>query len=158
MLGCYFANTRSFARPLGLPAASKRMLTRAVTVTDVTLCVTLQRRNAMIHPLIQMRFKGAIWYQGEANDGEYDSYCCRFPALIADWRKKMGRCATSKPFSCRGSARGHCWVASWLRPPIHPPQPLCSCEGRGHCWVASSSHPPPCSFEGNRQRHLDAAA
>ena len=27
---------------------------------------------------------------GEANDGEYASYCCRFPAMIADWRVKMG--------------------------------------------------------------------
>ena len=46
--------------------------------------------NGMIHPLINMRFKGAAWYQGEANDGQYASYCCRFPAMIADWRQKMG--------------------------------------------------------------------
>ena len=26
--------------------------------------------NAMIHPLLNMTIKGAIWYQGEANAGE----------------------------------------------------------------------------------------
>jgi len=36
-----------------------------------------------------MRFLGAIWYQGEANSGDPDSYACRFPAMIYDWRKKM---------------------------------------------------------------------
>ena len=46
----------------------------------------MQLWYAMIHPLINMRFKGAAWYQGEANDGQYASYCCRFPAMIADWR------------------------------------------------------------------------
>jgi hypothetical protein len=49
----------------------------------------MQLWYAMIYPLINMRFKGAIWYQGEANDGDPTGYCCRFPAMIADWRKKM---------------------------------------------------------------------
>ena len=43
----------------------------------------------MIYPLIKMRFTGAVWYQGEANAGNPDSYACRFPAMITDWRKKM---------------------------------------------------------------------
>eukprot|EP00050_Salpingoeca_kvevrii_P022110 m.121236 g.121236 ORF g.121236 m.121236 type:complete len:810 (+) comp9600_c0_seq5:87-2516(+) len=46
--------------------------------------------NAMIYPLLNMRFAGATWYQGEANAGDPPSYACRFPAMIADWRKKMG--------------------------------------------------------------------
>ncbi|XP_036393345.1 sialate O-acetylesterase-like isoform X3 [Megalops cyprinoides] len=43
--------------------------------------------NAMIHPLLNMTIKGAIWYQGEANT-EYhqDKYICAFPAMIDDWR------------------------------------------------------------------------
>jgi len=45
--------------------------------------------NAMIHPFIKMRFLGATWYQGEANAGNPTSYACRFPAMIADWRKKF---------------------------------------------------------------------
>jgi sialate O-acetylesterase len=45
--------------------------------------------NAMIHPLLNMRFVGTLWYQGEANAGDPASYACRFPAMIADWRKKF---------------------------------------------------------------------
>jgi len=45
--------------------------------------------NAMIYPFLNMRFTGATWYQGEANAGNPTSYACRFPAMIADWRKKF---------------------------------------------------------------------
>jgi sialate O-acetylesterase len=45
--------------------------------------------NAMIHPLLPMRFLAALWYQGEANAGDPPSYSCRFPAMIADWRRKF---------------------------------------------------------------------
>ncbi|KAJ6658674.1 hypothetical protein lerEdw1_019834 [Lerista edwardsae] len=44
--------------------------------------------NAMIHPLLNMTFRGAIWYQGETNtEMNTDLYNCTFPALIEDWRK-----------------------------------------------------------------------
>jgi sialate O-acetylesterase len=43
----------------------------------------------MIHPLLPMRFSGAIWYQGEANSDDAVSYACRFPAMITDWRQKF---------------------------------------------------------------------
>lgn len=36
--------------------------------------------NAMIHPLLPMRFLAALWYQGEANAGDPSGYACRFPA------------------------------------------------------------------------------
>ncbi|XP_056139956.1 sialate O-acetylesterase [Lampris incognitus] len=43
--------------------------------------------NAMIHPLVNMTLKGAIWYQGEQNaDYHQDKYACSFPAMIDDWR------------------------------------------------------------------------
>ncbi|XP_066462771.1 sialate O-acetylesterase-like [Eleutherodactylus coqui] len=46
--------------------------------------------NAMIHPLLNMTIKGAIWYQGEANaDLNTDLYNCTFPALIQDWRRSF---------------------------------------------------------------------
>lgn len=45
--------------------------------------------NAMIHPLIPMRFAAALWYQGEANSQNPTSYACRFPAMITDWRVKF---------------------------------------------------------------------
>lgn len=43
--------------------------------------------NAMIHPLLNMTIKGAIWYQGEANSMYHqEKYNCSFPAMIDDWR------------------------------------------------------------------------
>merc|ERR1719270_2395870 len=46
--------------------------------------------NAMIHPLISISIKGALWYQGEANSflsSNRDKYQCTFPAMINEWRK-----------------------------------------------------------------------
>ena len=49
--------------------------------------------NGMLHPFVRTTIKGAIWYQGEANEwnvGNYEQktgYACRFPAMIASWRK-----------------------------------------------------------------------
>ena len=43
--------------------------------------------NGMISPLIKFPIKGAIWYQGESNGGEGDSYFQKKRALIDGWRK-----------------------------------------------------------------------
>jgi sialate O-acetylesterase len=40
----------------------------------------------MIHPLVNFRIKGALWYQGESNGGEGDSYFFKKRALIGSWR------------------------------------------------------------------------
>lgn len=42
--------------------------------------------NAMIHPLLNARIKGVIWYQGESNAGRPEEYRSLFPAMISDWR------------------------------------------------------------------------
>ena len=42
--------------------------------------------NAMIHPLLQYRIKGVIWYQGESNAERPAEYAEMFPVLIQDWR------------------------------------------------------------------------
>jgi len=44
--------------------------------------------NGMIHPLIKFPIKGAIWYQGENNAGNYIKYRTLFPAMISDWRSR----------------------------------------------------------------------
>ena len=44
--------------------------------------------NAMIHPLIPFKIKGAIWYQGESNVGRAAQYQRLFPAMITDWRER----------------------------------------------------------------------
>jgi len=47
--------------------------------------------NAMIVPYVTgpFTFRGAVWYQGEANVGAADYYTCAFPAMISDWRAKF---------------------------------------------------------------------
>jgi sialate O-acetylesterase len=47
--------------------------------------------NAMIHPVVRAPIKGALWYQGESNGGEGDSYFDKMRALIGGWRKQWGQ-------------------------------------------------------------------
>ena len=42
--------------------------------------------NGMIHPLVPFAIRGAIWYQGESNNGEGMLYFEKMKALIAGWR------------------------------------------------------------------------
>ncbi len=46
--------------------------------------------NGMISPLIPFAIKGAIWYQGEANDHRAFQYRKAFPLMITDWRRRWG--------------------------------------------------------------------
>ncbi len=43
--------------------------------------------NAMIHPIIKFDIAGAIWYQGESNRPNANSYYKIFPLMIDSWRK-----------------------------------------------------------------------
>ncbi len=47
--------------------------------------------NGMIAPLVPYAIKGAIWYQGESNNGDSLGYRKLFPGLIADWRAHWGQ-------------------------------------------------------------------
>ncbi len=47
--------------------------------------------NAMIHPFVQLPIKGALWYQGESNGGEGESYYNKMRALIGGWRKQWAQ-------------------------------------------------------------------
>ncbi len=42
--------------------------------------------NGMIHPLVPYGIRGAIWYQGESNNGEGMLYFEKMKALIQGWR------------------------------------------------------------------------
>jgi sialate O-acetylesterase len=42
--------------------------------------------NGMIHPLVPFAVRGAIWYQGESNNGEGMLYHEKMKALISGWR------------------------------------------------------------------------
>ena len=46
--------------------------------------------NGMIHPLVPFALRGAIRYQGEANESEGMRYAARMQALIAGWRSLWG--------------------------------------------------------------------
>jgi len=43
--------------------------------------------NAMVAPLVPYAIKGAIWYQGESNNGEGMLYYEKMRALIGSWRR-----------------------------------------------------------------------
>jgi sialate O-acetylesterase len=42
--------------------------------------------KGMIHPLVPYGIRGAIWYQGESNGGEGETYTHKMDALITGWR------------------------------------------------------------------------
>ena len=46
--------------------------------------------NGMIAPLLPYPICGAIWYQGESNNGRQKEYQMLFPAMIGNWRKVWG--------------------------------------------------------------------
>lgn len=46
--------------------------------------------NGLIAPIIPYGIKGAIWYQGESNAGDYANYPARFEAMVTDWRRRWG--------------------------------------------------------------------
>jgi len=43
--------------------------------------------NSMVSPLAPYAMRGAIWYQGESNGGEGESYYHKTKALVEGWRK-----------------------------------------------------------------------
>ena len=47
--------------------------------------------NGMVHPIVGYALTGAIWYQGENNGQEQQSYVEKKRALIETWRKLWGR-------------------------------------------------------------------
>ncbi|AEI52006.1 sialate O-acetylesterase [Runella slithyformis] len=44
--------------------------------------------NAMIAPILPLKIKGFLWYQGETNAGRPEPYDAFMPALINDWRTR----------------------------------------------------------------------
>ncbi|MDB5328584.1 MAG: Sialate O-acetylesterase, partial [Phycisphaerales bacterium] len=45
--------------------------------------------NGMIHPMGELGIKGVIWYQGEGNAGEPQTYTAKLSAMINSWRKQF---------------------------------------------------------------------
>lgn len=49
------------------------------------------RFNGMIVPLAPFPFRGVLWYQGEDNAGDFESYQPLLTAMIGDWRATWNR-------------------------------------------------------------------
>jgi len=67
----------------------------------------------MINPIVNFPIKGAIWYQGENNAGNYMKYRSLFPAMIKDWRAKWNVGDFTFLF---------CQLANYMEPPLKPQQ------------------------------------
>jgi sialate O-acetylesterase len=46
--------------------------------------------NGMISPLVPYGIRGALWYQGEQNESNWQTYGERVRAMIRDWRSRWG--------------------------------------------------------------------
>lgn len=46
--------------------------------------------NGMIAPILNYTIKGALWYQGEANVGNYQDYPALLAAMVKSWRADFG--------------------------------------------------------------------
>jgi len=46
--------------------------------------------NGMIAPITNFAIKGAIWYQGESNIGNYKDYAVLMAGMVTNWRKDFG--------------------------------------------------------------------
>lgn len=47
--------------------------------------------NGVLHPLMSLRLRGVLWYQGESNVGRAARYAHSFEQLIRDWRRSTGQ-------------------------------------------------------------------
>ena len=46
--------------------------------------------NGMISPIKPYKIKGAIWYQGESDAGNYETYKQKFTSMVQKWRNDWG--------------------------------------------------------------------
>jgi sialate O-acetylesterase len=106
LLGCNWGGTRiePWTPPAGfhaVPALKKDFTDKLATfptktetkskdgkvTTAINHQTPLALYNGMVHPLVPFAIRGAIWYQGESNNGEAMLYHEKMKALIAGWRK-----------------------------------------------------------------------
>ncbi|TWU20141.1 F5/8 type C domain protein [Novipirellula galeiformis] len=77
--------TESLSSALDHNQAAPPLPTQPATLTKSAATPTTLY-NAMIHPLVPMAIRGAIWYQGEANRKDGLGYVDKKKALLASWR------------------------------------------------------------------------
>jgi sialate O-acetylesterase len=69
-------------KPITAPPAFPAQLNPYTRNQDPTVLY-----NAMVNPFAGLAIRGAIWYQGESNNGEGALYAEKMKALINGWRK-----------------------------------------------------------------------
>lgn len=68
------------------PAVTEKKNKEGNTVKEINHQTALALYNGMVHPLVPFAIRGALWYQGESNNGEGMLYFEKMKALIAGWR------------------------------------------------------------------------
>ncbi len=105
LLGCNWGGTRiePWTPPVGFqsvpalkkdfadklnefPTVSTKTNKAGNVVKDINPQSPLALYNGLVHPLVPFAIRGAIWYQGESNNGEGMLYYEKMKALIAGWR------------------------------------------------------------------------
>lgn len=92
LIGCYWGGSKieawiskeklSMIMPVSIEPNG--LNSRAVNETPTLLY------NGMLHPVSRYTIKGCIFYQGEANVTDPQSYLRLFPAMVQNWRKSFG--------------------------------------------------------------------
>jgi sialate O-acetylesterase len=85
-----YGKWKFFAEDLSIPRKPKDPEANIVHPNDYPSLLY----NAMIHPLIQYKIKGAIWYQGESNAQNIERairYKKLLSTMITDWRTHWGQ-------------------------------------------------------------------
>jgi sialate O-acetylesterase len=80
---------RVYLKPYLDSPKSKEKIDGGFTFEKVTRPFLLY--NAVIHPFTNLSVKGFIWYQGESNRTERDSYTRLTQAMIQSWRSRFGQ-------------------------------------------------------------------
>ena len=65
-------------------------LTRSTQEKTASMQRATNLYNGMIAPIVNFAIKGAIWYQGESNIGEYKEYAALMKGMVTGWRKDFG--------------------------------------------------------------------
>ncbi|MFN3304783.1 MAG: sialate O-acetylesterase [Roseateles sp.] len=83
-------DTAAGAVPLAGPWRARVERVRIATTPTANDAPTLAH-NGLIAPLHGLKFRGALWYQGESNTGRAAAYAADFRKLITDWRTQFGQ-------------------------------------------------------------------
>ncbi len=105
LLGCNWGGTRiePWTPPVGFksvpslkkdfadklnefPSVTTKTNKEGNIVKDINHQTPLALYNGMVHPLVPFAIRGALWYQGESNNGEGMLYYEKMKALITGWR------------------------------------------------------------------------